>query len=617
MNIDPSQSEAIRHREGPAMILAGPGSGKTTVITHRVDHMIRADGIDPASILVITFSRAAANEMRERFLLLSGRRRYPVTFGTFHAIFFHILQCAYGFTAEQIVSGEAQLCFIREYIRRLRAEEGDGTELAKRLLAGISLRKNTAEDPARSGSLLRDADLLEQITPAYEEFLRQNHLIDFDDILLMTKELLTQRADILRGWQDRFRYILVDEFQDINRIQYEIIRMMALPQNNLFVVGDDDQSIYRFRGARPEIMLHFPRDYPDAKQVSLSVNYRSGPEIVAWAGALIANNEQRFPKKIRAATRTGSTPVVKRFPTQSEQNRFVIRSIEHLNREAGIPFSEIAVLYRTNAQPVLLMRQLAACNIPFISREHIPGLYEHWIAKDINTYLSLAAGDRSRSTFLKVMNRPDRRLSRESLPFGEVSFDTWAQYYRGQAPILENLRKLEADLALLRGLRPYASVNYIRRAVGYEDYLRTCAAKRRLQPEEFLEVLDVLQEDALKFETCEAWLAHQNLRTGGYAGQQAENSEKTAPSGAVVLSTLHAAKGLEFDTVFLIDVNEAVLPDKKAVTAEDIEEERRLFYVGMTRAKRRLFLLCSDQIRNKSMTPSRFLEECGKTDCQQ
>ncbi len=612
MKTDISQTDAIRHRDGPAMILAGPGSGKTTVITRRVMQMVNDPGIDPASILVITFSRAAAREMSERFLILAGRRRYPVTFGTFHAIFFQFLKNAYGYSAKQIVSGAEQTRFVREYIRRLRLETTDEEDLVLSILNAIGRRKNTPEDPGIP--LPPEPEVFERIFDAYGEFLRMNRRIDFDDMLILTKEMFEMREDILNGWRDRFRYILIDEFQDINRIQYDIVRMLAFPLNNLFIVGDDDQSIYRFRGADPSIMLNFANDYPEAKQIILSTNYRSTPQIVHAAGRLISHNRSRFLKDIRAEAASGSNPVIERFQTQSEQNKFVIDSIEHLEHDLGVPYSEMAVLCRTNAQPSLLMRQLAAHNIPFISKEHSPHLFDHWIAKDIRTYLLIAAGDRSRGSLLRIMNRPDRGLSRESLPYESISFDVWEQYYRGDGQYIRdevrtvnNIKKLKSDLAMLSGMRPYSAVNYIRRAVGYEDYLRECSARERIPYKELLEILEEIQEDAKEFETCAAWLAHQDEVVRGWEKQSEQRADSDC---AVVLSTLHASKGLEFDTVFLTDVNEGVIPDKKALTPEALEEERRLFYVGMTRAKRRLYILCSDKIRNKTMSPSRFLEEC-------
>ncbi|MCD7980993.1 MAG: ATP-dependent helicase [Clostridiales bacterium] len=606
MKVDRSQESAICHRDGPAMILAGPGSGKTTVITRRVEYMIRTHQIRPEDILVITFSRAAAAEMKERFKRLMDGQNVPVTFGTFHAVYFHILKCAYGYTANNIVKEEQRTRFVREYIRRLRLEYDDEADFIRGILGEIGLIKNTGMDPEHYYSMSCGEEVFRKIYHAYQEFLVRNRFLDFDDMLVCTKELFENRPDILSSWQNRFPYILIDEFQDINQIQYEIVRMLALPENNLFIVGDDDQSIYRFRGAKPEIMLNFEKDYPDTKRILLDTNYRSGSGIVLQAGNLIAHNRTRFSKNIRANAKTGILPVIQSFSSQSKQNLFVIRTIRELNRQ-GIPLEEMAVLFRTNAQPGLLIRQLMEYNLPFLSKEHIPNIYDHWIVKDLMTYIMLAGGDRSRASFIKIMNRPKRYLSRESLPFEPVTFDAWKDFYRTQGWMVQRLEKLRMDLDVISGMRPYSAVNYIRRAVAYEDYLTEFASLRRIPKEDLTDVLDEIQEGAKGFDTFEAWFSHMEEVRRDWKEQF---QEKKAPDHAIRLSTLHASKGLEFDTVFIMDVNEGIIPYKKAVLEQELEEERRMFYVGMTRAKNRLYLLHSGRIHNKEMPPSRFLEEC-------
>ncbi|MCD8152697.1 MAG: ATP-dependent helicase [Clostridiales bacterium] len=605
MRVDQTQSTAISHLDGPALILAGPGSGKTTVITGRVRHLITYYRVRPENILVITFSRAAAAEMRERFVRLMDGHSLPVTFGTFHAVYFHILKCSYGYTADNIVREEQRVRFVREFIHRLRLEYDDEAEFVSSILGEISLIKNTGVDLEHYYSSNCGEAVFRRIYRAYQEFLEQNRLIDFDDMLVYTLELFQQRPDILAAWQQKFCYILIDEFQDINQIQYEIIRMLALPENNLFIVGDDDQSIYRFRGARPEIMLNFERDYPDAKRILLDTNYRSGSEIVRMAGNLISHNRTRFEKKIRANAKTGIVPVTKSFQNQREQNLYVIQEIKRLRQE-NLPFHEIAILFRTNAQPGLLIRQLMEYGLPFVSREHIPDIYDHWIAKDIFTYIQVAAGDRTRASLLKIMNRPRRYLSRESLPYESVDFEVWKEFYRNQGWMVQRLEKLEMDLKVLERMRPYSAINYIRKGIAYEDYLAQFAAERKMPAEDLLEILDEIQEGARDFDTYGAWFAHLEKIKEEW---KARFAEKKTAEDAVRLATLHASKGLEFDTVFLVDVDEKIVPYKKAVLDQEVEEERRMFYVGMTRAKNRLYLLHSGQIHNKEMEPSRFLKE--------
>lgn len=607
MKLDKSQTKAIRHERGPAMILAGPGSGKTTVITRRVEYLIRQRKVDPARILVITFSRAAAVEMRQRFETLMGGRRTAVTFGTFHAVYFHILKAAYGYTAANIAKEEQRTQFVREFIHRLRLEYEDEGEFVQNLLGEISLIKNMSLDLEHYYSANCPEEVFRRIFRAYQEFLYQNRLLDFDDMLVYTKELLESRPDILGGWQRKFCYILIDEFQDINQIQYEIVRLLAAPENNLFIVGDDDQSIYRFRGAKPEIMLNFEKDYPRAEKILLDINYRSGKEIVKEAGNLISHNRVRFPKNIRPCQQEGIPVQVQGFAGQKEQNEAVIREIRRLHADAGISYDQIAVLFRTNAQPGLFIRQLFDQNIPFVSREHLPNLYEHWIAEDIFAYIRLALGERSRKLFLRIMNRPKRYLSRESLPYEQVEFRAWEDYYRNQGWMVQRLKKLKSDLEVIGNMRPFSAVHYIRRAVAYEDFLREFAAFRKIPQEDLFDVLDELQEDARSYDTFDAWFGHIGEVKQDWE-EQAARKEVTEP--AVRLSTLHGSKGLEFDAVFILDVDERVMPYKKAVLEADLEEERRMFYVGMTRARHRLYLFWTRRIHNKEMDPSRFLPEC-------
>lgn len=605
MKIDTEQLKAIRHKDGPELVLAGPGSGKTLVITQRIRYLIEHYQIPANRILVITFTRAAAGEMRERFFRLMKGKTPPVTFGTFHAVYFMILKHAYGYTASNIVKEEQRILFMKELIRRMRLEYDDESELVQNLLSEISLVKNTSIDLSHYYSAACAEEVFRRIFESYQNYLRQNRYIDFDDMLVYCKELLEQRPDIRHAWQERYPYILIDEFQDINQLQYDIIRMLAQPRDNLFIVGDDDQSIYRFRGAKPEIMLNFERDYPEAKRVVLGTNYRSGQGIVRLAGNLISHNEHRFGKEITAASTEQIPVVIQSFEKQREQNQYVIREMVRLH-EAGMDYRDMAVLFRTNMQPRLLMEQMLDYNVPFHAKDRIPSLYDHWIARDIFTYIQLALGDRSRASFLKIMNRPKRYLSREGIPYEQVAFDVWEEFYKEQNWMVQRLEKLEMDLKVLSRMRPFSAINYIRKGIAYEEYLQDYAISHKISADDLTEVLEELQENAKGFESYEAWFAHiESFK------QELNSREKEAvPEDVVNLCTLHSAKGLEYTVVFLVDVNEKVMPYKKAVLDEDLEEERRMFYVGMTRAKSRLYLLHSGQINNKEMEPSRFLEEC-------
>ena len=500
MKIDTSQINAIRHKDGPELVLAGPGSGKTLVITRRVQHLIDQYHIPPSAILVITFTKAAATEMRQRFEKLMGGRRVPVSFGTFHAVYFMILKHAYGYTADNIVKEEQRLQFMKEYIRRLRLEYDDENEFISSLFSEISLIKNTSVNLAHYYSSCCGQDVFRNIFEAYENFLHQNRFIDFDDMLVYCKELLVQRPDILAAWQRKYQYILIDEFQDINQIQYDIIRMLAAPQDNLFIVGDDDQSIYRFRGARPEIMLGFERDYPGAGRILLDVNYRSTEEIVAPALRLIGENQKRFSKAIHTTGRHGKNVITKLWQDPGEENLAIAREIQ-LYLQSGVRPGDIAVLYRTNAGPRFLMEKLMEYNLPFRTRDTVPNLYEHWISRNILTYIRIAMGSRAREDILQVINRPKRYISRDAMPDETVSFEKMKAFYAEKDWIAERIESLEGDLRAIARMSPLAAVNYIRQGMGYDEYLIEYAAFRRMRPEELLETADELKESAAGFKT--------------------------------------------------------------------------------------------------------------------
>ena len=593
------------HREGPMMVLAGPGSGKTTVITRRVRFLTEKCGVKEGDILVITFTRAAAAEMKERYEKLSGGPS-RVSFGTFHAVFFRILKLAYRFTADSIIREEKQRELLRGLADRHHLEAEDVGELVSLLLSEISTVKSEQMNLEHYYAASCADEVFRDICREYDEELRRQGLIDFDDMMVMVLELFRERKDILAAWQRRYRYILVDEFQDINRLQYEIIRMMALPENNLFIVGDDDQSIYRFRGAKPDIMLGFGKDYPDAGRILLDMNYRCSEEIVRASLTLIGHNKKRFPKEIRSTGRRGKQVSTRVFADTAEETGVIAREIREYIASGTAP-EEIAVLYRTNSDPRLLMQRMMEYNIPFRTRDQVPNLYEHWIARDILTYIRMAQGSRRREDFLRIMNRPLRYISRDSLRGDrDVSFDELRAFYRDKDWMIEKIDNLEHDLRGLSRMSPIAAVKYIRRIIGYDGYLESFAKERRMKPEELTEIADELQEYASAHKTFGEWEAH-------IAAYSEELRRRTAKdrSGepAVMLATMHSAKGLEFDVVYILDAMEGVTPHHKALLPDDIEEERRLFYVAMTRARNRLHVCAARERYRKPAEVSRFVYE--------
>ena len=599
------QEEAITHKGGPLMVLAGPGSGKTLVITYRVKWLIENAGVHPSNILVITFTRAAAEEMKKRFFMFDGMANTPVTFGTFHSIFFMILRYAYRYTAANIIREDVKRRYIKEMTENMELEIEDENEFLSGIINEISYIKGEMMSLSYYHSNNCSDELFAQIYEGYEKRLREENLIDFDDMLVFCYELLKEREDIRTLWQNKFQHILIDEFQDINKVQYEIIRMLAGKGDHLFIVGDDDQSIYRFRGARPEIMLGFEKDYPEAKKVILNTNYRCSEEIVEGAEHLISHNTKRFPKNMQAA-RGSKVPITFRnLKDAGEECTDILKGIRFYYKK-GIPLEDMAVIFRTNTQPRLLVGRLMEYNIPFQMRDVIPNIFDHWIARNILTYIKLAMGNRDRKLFLQVMNRPKRYISRSMITEPQVDLKKLKQQTFGKKWLYEKIDKLEMDLYLLRKMEPYASIPYIRNGIGYEDYMNEYAQFRRMNPDDLEEVLNQIQESAKEYHSFEEWFAYiesygEELRKQMEAGRQQKSG--------VTLTTMHSSKGLEYEVVFVMDINEGVTPHKKAVKEADLEEERRLFYVAVTRAKTYLFLYSVKELYQKDAQISRYIGE--------
>ena len=586
------------------IVLAGPGSGKTMVLTHRIQYLIEQYGVHPSKILVITFTKAAALEMKERFQKLAGEN-LPVVFGTFHSVFFMILKYAYGYTSANVLGEEEKKQYLKEIVAKQEIEMDDEAEFFTSLISEISLVKGEMMSLEHYYSSTCSDDVFRTIYNEYEKCLRQHGKIDFDDMLVFTYELFKAREDILKQWQNRFRYLLVDEFQDINRVQYEIVKMLAKPENNLFIVGDDDQSIYRFRGANPEIMLGFERDYPSCEKTLLNINYRCSKDIVDGAKRVIKNNTKRFEKEIKANAGEFLPIQIHEVKNQREENQEILDQIHEYNRK-GMLYSEMAVIFRTNTQPRLLLEKLMEYGIPFKIRDGIPNIYEHFIAKNLMSYFKMANGNRERAEFLQIMNRPKRYLSREYLQNPIVSFSELKIQLSDKKWLVERIEQLESDLLMISKMTPYAGINYIRKGIGYEKYLKEYAEFRKMNYDDLLEVLDEIQTGAKEFKTVEDWFRHIREYSEHMKDQVKQGQKNT---DAVMMMTMHSSKGLEFETVFLLDANEEVTPHKKAVKEADLEEERRMFYVAMTRAKKYLHIFSVEDYFSKKLPRSRFLGE--------
>ena len=603
MQFNNSQLKAVKHKTGPMLVIAGPGSGKTTVLTARIRNLIEEYSVNPANILVITFTKAAANEMKSRFNNMMGRST-NVTFGTFHAVFFMILRAAYNYSVDSIIKEDVRQNIIKQAIERSRLEPDDLNEMVSNITGEISRVKTEAIDINAYYSASCPEEEFRDIYKYYVKTLKKMGLIDFDDMLLYCHELLTTRRDILAKWQQKYQYILIDEFQDINKIQYDIIKLLAKPQDNLFIVGDDDQSIYGFRGSKPEIMLNFDKDYPDTDKVILDTNYRSTGNIVSAAGKVIAHNKVRFAKNINTVNDPGDKVDIIEFNTQAEEYEKIIDNIRKESASGG-NYSDNAVLFRTNSTAAGFVRKLVEYSVPFVTRDGVPNVFEHWIARDVITYMNIAMGSRKRSDFLQIINRPKRYIGRDYLADAEISFDNLEKYYEDKNWMIERVDRLKYDILAMASMSPYAMINYLRKGVGYDGYLDEYAQSHNMQVRELYDVMDELMESARSFKTFNEGFAY----IDEYGTKLRESYAAMDKQNAVILTTMHSSKGLEYPVVYIIDANEEITPHKKAVFVPEIEEERRMFYVAMTRAKRRLNIYYARKRYNKEIEVSRFVKE--------
>ena len=613
MKLNRGQDEAIKHGNGPCMVLAPPGSGKTLIVTERTRYLIEESGVRPDQILVITFTRYAAREMKERFERLTAGKNYPVTFGTFHSIFYGILKCAYGIGANNLMSEKESSVLLQEVLDQTDIESTpeveDEEELVRELLREVGMVKNGLCHLKDFHSKYLTQDEFAEVFRSYEHQKKELKKFDFDDMLVQCYALFRKKPEILQGWQKRFKYILIDEFQDINRVQYEVIRMLAAPRYNLFVVGDDDQSIYGFRGAKPELMLYMKQEFPSLRTISLTVNYRSTEFITGAAARVILHNDTRFYKRVQSFRGRGQNVHVQEVLDEQEEAQYVTEEIQK-KLDQGIKPGEIAVLFRAAVQARMISEILSEHRIPFEMRDYVTNFYRHFIVKDMMAYLQLAAGKRDRSLFLTICNRPLRYLARNSMENRQVNFEDLRKFYCDKDWMLDIIDQFDVDVRMMKNMAPYAAIQYIRKKIGYDDFLKEYAEKHQISWKKLMDVMAELEERSKNFKSYDEWEIHIAKYTQELEEQQAKARKiKGERENKVQLMTIHSAKGLEFGDVFVIHANEGEIPHQKAEKKDEIEEERRLFYVALTRAKNNLCISYITQKNGNSIKPSRFVEE--------
>lgn len=613
MKLNRGQDEAIKHGNGPCMVLAPPGSGKTLIVTERTRYLIEESGVRPDQILVITFTRYAAREMKERFERLTAGKNYPVTFGTFHSIFYGILKCAYGIGANNLMSEKESSVLLQEVLDQTDIESTpeveDEEELVRELLREVGMVKNGLCHLKDFHSKYLTQDEFAEVFRSYEHQKKELKKFDFDDMLVQCYALFRKKPEILQGWQKRFQYILIDEFQDINRVQYEVIRMLAAPRYNLFVVGDDDQSIYGFRGAKPELMLYMKQEFPSLRTISLTVNYRSTEFITGAAARVILHNDTRFYKRVQSFRGRGQNVHVQEVLDEQEEAQYVTEEIQK-KLDQRIKPGEIAVLFRAAVQARMISEILSEHRIPFEMRDYVTNFYRHFIVKDMMAYLQLAAGKRDRSLFLTICNRPLRYLARNSMENRQVNFEDLRKFYCDKDWMLDIIDQFDVDVRMMKNMAPYAAIQYIRKKIGYDDFLKEYAEKHQISWKQLMDVMAELEERSKNFKSYDEWEIHIAKYTQELEEQQAKARKiKGERENKVQLMTIHSAKGLEFEDVFVIHANEGEIPHQKAEKKDEIEEERRLFYVALTRAKNNLCISYITQKNGNSIKPSRFVEE--------
>ncbi|MBQ7565372.1 MAG: ATP-dependent helicase [Lachnospiraceae bacterium] len=632
LQLNREQEQAVRHRDGPMLVLAGPGSGKTAVLTGRIQYLIEAYGVPPEKILVLTFSREAAGEMQERFYRLIGEERAcPVHFGTFHAVFYHILKKQGLYNEDSILTQKEKKEYIRGLGKELGVSDYKTTDWQDATLQRIARVKSGGE-PELSDP--KEEELFRRLYSLYTEKCRRERKLDFDDMISECIRLLTEIPKVLAKWQEKYDYILVDEFQDIDLKQYEVLRLLSGEKRNVFAVGDDDQSIYGFRGACPAVLKRFQEDYPGLSVINLRINYRCKRRIIGEAVSVIEHNTDRLPKVQQAFSEEEGKVALSIFKNACEEALYVAEQVQRL-LQAQKDLS-IGILYRSVKCSEVLAGELKNRKIAFYQTQSRQFFYDDENVKDILSYFRLAVGTGEKSDLLRILNRPERGLSREALQLREMTgtgkvmkqdfsadpekkqdsclaalMSSLSDYYQGDEDKLCYVNRLQQDLRFLSSLPARAALNYVLKGIGYENVLYGRRGTEGSIPEsevvtEFVNELSGRMEktpylkEFLERVNRERALFEEEQRKQEAAGKDCREH--------IVLQTVHASKGLEYDAVFIIGLQEGLFPHKKAEGRSGLEEERRLFYVAMTRARDRLYL-CARKKEVFGKRESRFVHE--------
>ena len=624
--LNDKQYEAVTKTQGPCLVIAGAGSGKTKVLTHKIAYLIEHEGAKPWDILAITFTNKAANEMKERITNLIGESAKDIWMGTFHSICVKILRRfidRIGFDSSFIIFDTSdQKTLVKGCLRDLGIDDKMFTD--RSVLSEISNAKNEMLEPDQYQIRANGDFRKEKIATVYELYqkrLKENNAIDFDDIINYTIKILLENPDIMEYYSNKFKYVLVDEYQDTNKSQFTLVTMLASKHGNITVVGDNDQGIYSFRGADISNILNFEKDFPGTKIIKLEQNYRCTGNILKAANAVIKNNEVKYKKELWTQNEEGNLPKVYQAKNEYDEGAYVVEQIEHLKREEYYKYSDFAILYRMNTQSRAIEDILRRENIPY---KIIGGLkfYERKEIKDIIAYLRLIQNGNDNLSLKRIINEPKRGIGKTSLDKVEqLSIQTGISMYEiikdaeqyGLNRVYLNSREFVNCIEELKAKKEELPISeLIKQTLKKSGYTKALENENTIEAENRIENLDEFLTVAIEFEEQEAENTLSAFLEGITLSSDIDNLEDDEEY--VTLMTLHSAKGLEFPVVFLVGMEEGIFPGYKSISEPtELEEERRLCYVGITRAKEHLFLTCSKQrtiFGSTSYNPvSRFLGE--------
>ena len=620
------QKEAVLATEGPCLVIAGAGSGKTKVLTHKIAYLMSEMYVKPWNILAITFTNKAANEMKERVEKLVGDAAKDMWIGTFHSICVRILRKyidRLGYDHSFLIFDTSdQKTLIKECMKSLKIDDKMFTD--RSIMSEISNAKNEMLGPKAyqtkyAGEYRKE--IIGKVYEMYQQKLKENNAVDFDDLINHTIKILTENPDALEYYSDKFKYVLVDEYQDTNKAQFTLVTLLASKYGNITVVGDNDQGIYSFRGADITNILNFEKDFPGAKLIKLEQNYRCTGNILKAANAVIKHNENKYEKKLWTENDEGALPTIHKADDEYDEGRFIVQEINHLRREEYMKYSDFTVLYRMNSQSRAIEEILRREGIPY---KIVGGLkfYERKEIKDIISYLRLIYNFSDNISLRRIINEPKRGIGKTSIDnIGEISEQTGLSMFDiikhaedyGLNRVKANSMEFIQTIEYLRSKIEELSISdLIKETLDKTGYMKALELENTTEAESRIENLEEFLTVAIEFEEEEAENTLADFLEGITLSSDIDGMEDSEDS--VTLMTLHSAKGLEFPVVFLVGLEEGIFPGNKSIgEPKELEEERRLFYVGITRAKQFLYLTCAKRRTIFGSTSynaiSRFVEE--------